>query len=256
MCADATGAGRSRRGHSASSVLAVTSAPPNPWLSWSYVQNNQADILTALSQHVTLTVEAIAIAFALALPFAALAYLRPRLAGPVLGVAGVLYTIPSLALFALLAPFTGIGRTTVLIGLVAYAMLVLIRNILVGLQGVDPEIRDAARGLGYGRFRMLATVELPNALPSIVAGLRLATVTTVALVTIGVIVGFGGLGQLMFRGFQSNYRAEVLTATLLCLAIALVADLLLAAAGRLATPWTRTRTGRPHTTHSQGGESS
>lgn len=218
----------------------MTSAEPaNPWLSWTYVQNNWGDISEALLQHVSLTVQAVLIAFALALPLAVLAHGRPRLAGPVLGFAGVLYTIPSLALFAILAPFTGIGRTTVLIGLVAYAMLVLVRNILVGLQGVDPEILDAARGLGYGRTRMLWTVELPNALPAIVVGVRLATVTTVALVTIGVVVGFGGLGQLMFRGFNSAYHAEVMTATLLCLAIALVADLLLAVAGRLATPWTR-----------------
>jgi len=242
MGSDATGAGRSRRGLGPGNVRAVTtSAPANPWLSWDYVQNNWGDIGAALSQHVTLTVEAVAIAFAIALPLAAVAFGYPKLAAPILGLSGVLYTIPSLALFAILAPFTGIGRTTVLIGLVAYAMLVLVRNILVGLQGVDPEIRDAARGLGYGRIRMLATVELPNALPAIVVGLRLATVTTVALVTIGVIVGYGGLGQLMFRGFSSNYRAEVMTATLLCLVIALVADLLLATAGRLATPWTRSR---------------
>lgn len=240
MGSDGTRAGDSRRGVSPGSVLAVTtSAPANPWLSWDYVTTNWPDISEALVQHVTLTVQAVAISFAIALPLAALAYGRPRLAGPVLGLAGVLYTVPSLALFAILAPFTGIGRTTVLIGLVAYAMLVLVRNILVGLQGVDPEISDAARGLGYGPTRMLLTVEFPNALPSIVVGLRLATVTTVALVTIGVIVGYGGLGQLMFRGFQSNYRAEVMTATLLCLAIALVADLLLATAGRLATPWAR-----------------
>ena len=220
--------------------MTTSTEPANPWLSWTYVQNNWADISEALIQHVSLTVQAVLIALVLALPLASLAYGRPRLAAPVLGFAGVLYTIPSLALFAILAPFTGIGRTTVLIGLVAYAMLVLVRNILVGLQGVEEEVRDAARGLGYGRVRMLLTVELPNALPSIVVGLRLATVTTVALVTIGVVVGYGGLGQLMFRGFNSAYRAEIFTATLLCLAIALVADLLIAAAGRLATPWART----------------
>src|SRR5450756_1371016 len=146
--------------------------PPNPWLSWAYVEHNWGDITTALSQHTTLTIQAVLIAIALAFPLAVLARARPRLAGLVLGLSGVLYTIPSLALFAILAPFTGIGRTTVLIGLVAYAMLVLVRNILVGLQGVDPEIRDAARGLGYGRTRMLLTVELPNALPSIIVGVH------------------------------------------------------------------------------------
>lgn len=218
----------------------ISTEPANPWLSADYVRNNWADISEALGQHVSLTIEAVAIALAIALPLAMLAHTRPRLAGPILGLSGALYTIPSLALFAILAPFTGIGRTTVLIGLVAYAMLVLVRNILVGLQGVDPEIRDAAVGLGYGPTRVLLAVELPTALPAIVVGLRLATVTTVALVTIGVVVGFGGLGQLMFRGFNSNYRAEIVTATLFCLAIAFVADLLLALAGRMATPWART----------------
>ena len=224
-------------------VLAMrfAEAPPNPWFSWQYVQRNGADIVSALEQHVTLTVEAVAIAFVLALPLAALAHLRPRLAGPVLGVAGVLYTVPSLALFAILAPYTGIGRTTVLIGLVSYALLVLTRNILVGLQGVDPAVRDAARGMGFGRGRLLVSVELPQALPSIVAGLRLATVTTVALVTVGVVVGFGGLGQLMFRGFRSNYHAEIMTATVLCLVLALVCDVLIAGVGRRLTPWARVR---------------
>ncbi|PKQ25322.1 MAG: quaternary ammonium transporter [Actinobacteria bacterium HGW-Actinobacteria-4] len=164
------------------------------------------------------------------------------LSGPILGISGVLYTIPSFALFALLAPFTGIGRTTVLIGLVAYALLVLVRNMVVGLEGVDPDVVDAARGLGYGRIRLLLSVELPNALPSMVAGLRLATVSTVALVTVGVVVGYGGLGQLMFRGLQSDYRAQIATASLLCLALALVLDLLIVLAARLAMPWVRRRT--------------
>ncbi|WP_250444084.1 ABC transporter permease [Actinotalea sp. C106] len=212
----------------------------NPWFSWSYVERNWGDITTAVSQHTTLTIQAMVIAFAIALPLAVLAHGRPRVATAVLGATGALYTIPSLALFAILAPFTGIGRTTVLIGLVAYALLILVRNIVVGLEGVDPDVRDAARGLGYGRARMLLTVELPNALPAVIAGLRVATVSTVALVTIGVVVGFGGLGQLMFRGFNSSYRAEILTATVLTVAIAVVADLLILALGRLMTPWTRT----------------
>ncbi|CAL8979696.1 Carnitine transport permease protein OpuCB [Cellulomonas sp. T2.31MG-18] len=215
----------------------ASDAAPNPWLSWTYLQRNSGDVLAATGQHVTLTLQAVAIALVIALPLGALAHLRPRLAGPVLGVTGVLYTIPSLALFAVLAPWTGIGRVTVLIGLVSYALLVIVRNVLVGLRGVDPAIVDAARGMGYGRLRMLTQVELPQALPSIVAGVRLATVTTVALTTVGLVVGFGGLGQLMFRGFRSNYHAEIMTATLLCLVLALVVDLLLAGIGRLLTPW-------------------
>lgn len=213
----------------------------NPWLSWDYVVRNQEDIVRALTQHTTLTFEAVLLALAIALPLGALAHTHPRLAGPLVGTAGVLYTVPSVALFAILSPWTGIGRTTVLIGLVVYALLVLVRNIVVGLAGVDPAVRDAARGLGYGRTRLLLTVELPNALPSIVAGVRLATVTTVALVTVGVVVGYGGLGQLMFRGFRSRYHAEILTATLLCLALALACDLALYALGRVLTPWQRSR---------------
>ncbi|MEN0129555.1 MAG: ABC transporter permease [Brevundimonas sp.] len=219
--------------------MRLADAPPNPWFSWDYVQRNHDDITAALSQHISLTIQAVAIALLLSVPLAALAHLRPRLAGPVVGTAGVLYTVPSLALFALLAPYTGIGRETVLIGLVAYALLVLVRNILVGLQGVDPAVTDAARGMGFGRTRMLVQVELPQALPSIVAGVRIAAVSTVALVTVGVVVGYGGLGQLMFRGFRSNYHAEIMTATILCLLIALVADVAIVLLARLMMPWSR-----------------
>ena len=212
---------------------------PNPWLSWAYVQDNWDDIAFRLTQHTTLTIEAILIAFAIALPLAAIAHFAPRLAGTILGTSSVFYTIPSLALFGILAPYTGIGRVTVLIGLVAYALLALVRNILVGLQAVDPDVVDAGRGLGYGRVRLLWFVELPNALPSVIAGLRVATVTTVALTTVGVVVGFGGLGQIMFRGFYRGYHAEIATAGLLCVLLALALDLLLLALGRVMTPWLR-----------------
>lgn len=214
---------------------------PNPWFSWAYVQANRDDITTALTQHVLLTVEAVAIAALVALPLALVAFRYPRLSGLVIGTSGVLYTIPSLALFAVLYPVLRDRRTTVLVGLVVYALLVLVRNVLVGLRGVDPAVTDAARGLGQSPGRILFTVQLPNALPSVVVGLRLATVSTVALVTIGVVVGYGGLGQLMYRGFTSLYRAEIVTATVLTLAVALVADVLLWLAGRLATPWARER---------------
>lgn len=213
----------------------------NPWVSWDYVVTNWPEIVRALTQHVTLTIQAVAIAVVLAFPLALVARSWQRLEGPVIGAAGVLYTIPSLALFGLLAPITGIGRTTVLIALVAYALLILVRNTVVGLKAVPPEVRDAARGQGYGPVRQLLTVEIPVALPTIVVGIRLATVTTVALVTVGVVVGYGGLGQLMFRGLYRDYRAEVFTATVLCLVVALVADVLLWAAGQLLTPWARRR---------------
>jgi osmoprotectant transport system permease protein len=216
--------------------------PANPWFTWDYVRDNSADLQAALQEHVILTVETIAIGLLVAFPLAILAHRYRRLAGPVLGISGVLYTIPSLALFAFIAPYTGLTQRTVLIGLVMYALLILVRNILTGLQGVPPEVREAAQGMGYGRARMLWSVELPVAMPAIMAGVRVATVSTVALVTVGVIVGYGGLGGLILRGFQNNfYRAEIVTASVLTVALGLTFDLLLAGATRVLTPWARSR---------------
>lgn len=217
----------------------------NPWFSWDYVRDNSATILAALQEHVIITLETVVIALAIAFPLALLAHRYRRFAGPLIGTAGVLYTIPSLALFAFLAPIDGLGlrQRTVLIGLVLYALLVLIRNILIGLAGVPADVREAAQGMGYGRARMLWRVELPVALPTIMAGVRVATVSTVALVTVGVIVGYGGLGGLMLAGFQNNfYRAQIVTASVLTVALGLLFDLLLAALTRAFTPWARRST--------------
>jgi osmoprotectant transport system permease protein len=216
----------------------------NPWFSWEYVQDNWGDLEQALVDHVLLTVETVLVAMLIAFPLAVLSYRYRWLAGPVLGVTGVLYTIPSLALFAFIAPMDAFGltRRTVLFGLVIYALLVLVRNTLTGLQGVPPDVREAAAGMGYGRARMLWQVEVPVALPSIMAGVRVATVSTVALVTVGVVVGYGWLGGLILRGFQNNtYKAEIMTASLLTVALGLAFDVLLAGATRLMTPWARRR---------------
>lgn len=225
-------------------VLGAAEEPANPWFTWSYVRDNSGDLQEALREHVTLTVETVLIGFVIALPLAILAHRFRRLAGPVLGLTGVLYTIPSLALFAFLAPFDifGLRQRTVLVGLVMYALLVLVRNILTGLEGVPADVREAAIGMGYSRARMLWKVELAVAAPAIMAGVRVATVSTVALVTVGVVVGYGGLGQLIMRGFQNNfYRAEIVTASLLTVVLGLTLDLLLAGATRLVTPWARGR---------------
>ncbi|RPF22364.1 ABC transporter permease [Myceligenerans xiligouense] len=210
----------------------------NPWFSWTYVVQNAETLWEHTVQHAALTVQAVAVAAAIAVPLGILVSRVRRLSGVVIGTAAVLYTVPSLALFAILAPLLGIGRTPVFIGLVIYALLVILRNTVAGIDGVDPAVLDAARGLGYGPVRVLVHVALPNALPSVVAGLRLATVSTVALVTVGVVVGYGGLGQLMFQGFRNNfYRAEIMTATLACVLLALVLDIALWAGGRALTPW-------------------
>jgi osmoprotectant transport system permease protein len=219
--------------------LAVDEAP-NPWLSWTYLHDNSDAILAATRQHVTLTAISVGLGLLLALPLALLARRSGRLETLVVGAAGVIYTIPSLALFAVLAPLTGLTEKTVVIGLTAYTLLVLVRNVLAGLQGVPEEVVEAARGMGLGPTRLLLRVQLPLALPAILAGVRVATVSTVALVTVGAVVSNGGLGQLIFEGFNNNfYRAEILTATLLCVLLAAVADALLLALEWALTPWTR-----------------
>jgi osmoprotectant transport system permease protein len=213
---------------------------PNPWISVDYVRDNADAILAATRQHVTLTLVSVALGLLIAVPVALLARRFRRLETPSVGAAGVLYTIPSLALFALLAPVTGLTGTTVVIGLTAYTLLVLIRNTLAGLAGVPEDVREAARGMGVGPVRMLLRVDLPLALPTLLAGVRVATVSTVALTTVGVVVGNGGLGQLLFAGFTNNlYKAQIFTATALCVVLALLADALLVGLERLVTPWAR-----------------
>jgi len=221
-------------------VLALDEAP-NPWFSPSYVVDNWDTIVGYLGEHVRLTVLAVIFGTAIALPLALLARRSRYLAGPVLGLSTIVYTIPSLAMFSFLAPFTGaLSATTVLVGLTLYTLVILVRNFLTGLQGVPSDVREAARGMGYGPARLFLQVDLPLALPVFMAGLRIATVSTVALTTVGVITGNGGLGQLIIGGFNANfYRAEIVTGALGCVVLALVADLLLAGAQRLLTPWTR-----------------
>jgi len=217
-------------------------APANPWFSWQFVHDNRDQLLAALREHASLTAEAVLVASLVAIPLAVLCYWVRPLGAPILALSGVLYTIPSLALFAFLAPFVGIGVTTILIGLVIYALLLVIQNTLTGLQQVPEDVRDAARGMGYGRFGMLWHVELPLALPGIITGIRLATVSTVALLTVGVIVGQGGLGQLIFSGLHTNLnRAAIATGTILCVALGLALDVVIALIGRLVTPWARRR---------------
>ena len=220
-------------------VLAVDEAP-NPWIDPSYVVDNWDAILRYLGEHVRLTVGAVVLGALIALPLALLARRSRFLAGPVLAASTIIYTIPSLAMFAFIFPFTGLSATTVLIGLVAYSLVILVRNFLTGLRGVPDDVREAARGMGYGKVQLFWKIDLPLAMPAFIAGLRIATVSTVALVTVGVLVGHGGLGQLILGGFNANfYRAEIVTGTVLCILLALLADVLLVGAERLVTPWAR-----------------
>ncbi|MCU1592613.1 MAG: binding-protein-dependent transport system inner rane component [Frankiales bacterium] len=212
----------------------------NPWISVDFVRENADALKAATKQHVQLVLLSVGFGLLLAVPLALLVRGHRRLSGLLLGTTGVIYTIPSLALFALLAPITGLTLTTAVVGLTAYTLLILVRNVLAGLDGVPEEVRESARAMGMGRMRLLTRVELPLALPTIVAGVRVATVSNVALATVGVVVSYGGLGQIIFLGFRSNfYKAEIFTGTALCVLLAVIADLVFLGLERLLTPWAR-----------------
>ncbi|MGA5293869.1 ABC transporter permease [Streptomyces koyangensis] len=211
----------------------------NTWICAEYLTTRRHILLDAVLEHLQLTVVPVALALALSVPLAVLARRLRWAAGPVLAVTTILYTIPSLAMFSLLLPVYGLSASLVVAGLVLYSLTLLVRNILAGLRAVPEETRQAARGMGYGPVRLLLTVELPLALPAAMAGLRIATVSAVSLVTIGAIVGFGGLGNLIYAGMNTYFKAQVLTASVLCVVIAVAADLLLLGVQRLLTPWTR-----------------
>jgi osmoprotectant transport system permease protein len=211
----------------------------NDWVCWQYVQDRQDEIVHATWQHVQITVAAVLLAVVIAFPLALVARRFPRLESTVLGVSTGIYTIPSLALFPLFLPFTGLTKTTVVLGLALYALTVLVRAMLDGLRSVPEDVRESATGLGYGPTRMLFRIELPLALPVFMAGLRVATVSTVALTTVGVLVSYGGLGNLIQHGVARNFRAELFTASVICVALALVLDVVVVLTQWLLTPWTR-----------------
>jgi osmoprotectant transport system permease protein len=215
----------------------------NDWICGEYLRSRSQELTDATVQHIGITVVSVLIGLAVALPLALLARrgLRRgrRFAGPVLGLTTVLYTVPSLAMFSLLLPLFGLSAALVVTGLVLYSLTILVRNILAGLEAVPQEAKEAARGMGYGPARLLWEVELPLALPAVMAGLRIATVSTVALTTVGSLVGKGGLGNLIEDALPSFFKAQVLTASVLCVLLAVAADLLLLVLQRQLTPWTR-----------------
>lgn len=211
----------------------------NDWFCAPYWSDYRPELVDATIEHLWLTVVSVLAGLVVAVPLALLARRAGAAEGLVVGVTTVIYTIPSLALFSLLLPFTGLTPTTVVVGLALYSLTILVRNVLAGLRGVPESVREAARGVGYSERRLLLQVELPLALPVIMAGLRVATVSTVALVTIGSIVSYGGLGNLLLLAVGNQFRAQILAASLLCVVLAVVLDLLLLGVQRLLTPWTR-----------------
>lgn len=211
----------------------------NEWVCWDYLVDRRPEIVDATVEHVLITVASVVFGVVIAFPLALLARRFPRLHTTVLGLSTGLYTIPSLALFPLLVPFTGLTPTTVVIGLGLYALTILVRSMLSGLAAVPDDVRESAVGLGYGPGRMLWRIELPLALPVMMGGLRVATVSTVALTTVGTLVAYGGLGDLINEGVSTNFRAELFTASVLCVVLAVVLDVVIVLAQRLLTPWTR-----------------
>jgi len=202
-----------------------------------WIVDNLDRYVNPFFQHVLLTVVALAIGFAIAFTLAVIAYRRRWLIGPVTQVTGVLYTVPSIAAFFLLLPITGRGFLTATIALVAYSLLIIFRNVLTGLDNVPGETKDAGRGMGLTPRQLLWRVELPLALPEILAGLRIAATTTVGLATLAFFAGAGGLGERIFD--QITFKSNVVVAGGLAVLLAAVLDGLILLFQRAVTPWTR-----------------
>jgi osmoprotectant transport system permease protein len=219
----------------------VVGAVEDPWIRWSWISAHADIIIAALLQHIQLTLIAVVVGLLIAVPLGLLAWRSRLFRGPIFSLTGILYTIPSLALFAFLIPFTGLTVLTAEIGLVGYTLLILVRNIVVGLNAVPDEVREAARGMGFRPLAELAQVDIPLAIPAIIAGVRIATVTTIGLVTVTALIGEGGLGSLIYDGLLRDFKTPLVVGTVLSVALAVVADLGLAGAERVITPWARTR---------------
>lgn len=222
----------------------MVAAPQDGWIWWHWVFTHwkpgvEFSIADATKQHIQLTVIAVAVGLMISLPLGALAWRFHWLETPVLGFAGVLYTVPSLALFALLVPITGLTTLTAEIGLVGYTLLIIMRNVVAGLEAVPADVQEAARGMGFSPWRQFVRIELPLAVPAIMAGVRIATVTTIGLVTVTALIGEGGLGQLIYDGLNRDFKTPLTVGAVLSVALAVVADLLLLGVQKLLTPWSR-----------------
>jgi osmoprotectant transport system permease protein len=218
-------------------------SPGEPLIRWDWILEHLGDIGQRIEQHLVLTGIAVGVGLGLSLVLGIWAARQPVVYGPVTWVTGVLYTIPSLALFALLIPFTGLTLLTAEIGLVSYTLLILIRNIVAGLQAVPGEVRESAIGMGYTRWQVLWQIELPLALGVIIAGVRVATITTIGLVTVTALIGQGGLGFFIVDGIQRFFSTPLIVGAGLSVLLAVALDALLVRVQRWATPWDRSPSG-------------
>lgn len=208
-------------------------------VNWDWIGRNLDNIWALTREHLFLSVLPVAFGLAIAFPLALLVRRYPRLYGPLLTATGVLFTIPALALFALVLPFTGISPAAPLIALTLYTLLVLLRNTVEGLRAVPRDVIESAQAMGYTSVDLLLRVELPLALPVIIAGLRIATVTAIGIVAVAAVIGQGGLGDLFYAAFQRFFLTPALVGTVVCLLLALLADFGLLSLQRALTPWSR-----------------
>jgi osmoprotectant transport system permease protein len=210
-----------------------------PLVRWDWVASQLDEIAARFVEHVELTAIAVGVGLIVAFALSLVVLRSPRLEGPVVWITGTLYTIPSLALFALLIPYTGLTILTAEIGLVSYTLLILIRNIVQGIRGVPADVREAATGMGYTSRERLWRVELPLATPVIIAGVRVATVSTIGLVTVTALIGQGGFGYFILIGIERFFSTELILGAVLSVGLAICADGLLVLLQRRLTPWMR-----------------
>jgi osmoprotectant transport system permease protein len=190
-----------------------------------YLLNNSGKVLTLTEQHLIITLTALAIAIAIAIPIGILLTRQPRLYGPVMGVLSALYTIPSIALLVVLIPIIGLGFWPTIVALVIYCQAILVRNTVVGIRNVDPAILEAARGMGLSDSQTLRMVELPLALPVILAGVRIAVISTIAIATVAAFFNAGGLGSLIREGISQDYGDKILAGVIAVSALAILAEM-------------------------------
>jgi osmoprotectant transport system permease protein len=213
--------------------------PGEPLIRWEWVAGHTDELTMRIGEHLELTAIAVLVGLVIAFALAFLAVRLPPLYPPITWTAGILYTIPSLALFALLVPYTGLSLLTAEIGLVSYTLLILIRNIVGGIRSVPSEVRDAALGMGYTPRQILLRIELPLALGVIFAGIRVATITTIGIVTVTALIGQGGLGYLILIGIQQFFSTPLILGATLSVGLAIVVDGVLVLLQRALTPWSR-----------------
>jgi osmoprotectant transport system permease protein len=214
--------------------------PGEPLILWDWTFAHIPDILRRVEEHLILTGIAIGVGFVIAFVLSLAIRQLPVLYSPVTWLTGILYSIPSLALFALLTPFTGLSIVTAEIGLVSYTLLILVRNMVSGIRSVPADVRESAVGMGYSQWQLLWRIELPLALAVIIAGIRVAVVTTIGLVTVTAVIGQGGLGALIIQGIQQAFATPLLIGAFLSIALAILLDAVLVTVQRRVTPWTRT----------------